>query len=917
MTRLLLAATGAATLAALAIPPASAYYGVDAEKAAPEVLWVRNATIWTQGPDGILAGADLVVEDGKIRKVGRNLSAPEGALVIDATGKHVTPGLIDCHSHSAIGGGVNEGSNNVTAEVRIEDVIRPDDIDLYRQLAGGLTTAHLLHGSANSIGGQDAVVKLKWQSTVEEMLVPGASPGIKFALGENPKRSNFRTPGIPERYPATRMGVNQSIRERFVAARDYVREWERYEALSASARTRTEPPRRDLQLEAIAEILSGKRVIHSHSYRQDEILALLRVAEEFDVQIATFQHVLEGYKVADELAAAGVAASTFSDWWAYKLEAYDAIPYNGSLMHERGVVVSFNSDSSELARRMNLEAAKAVKYGGLAPEEALDFVTVNAAKQLGIEDRVGSLVRGKDADFVIWSGDPLSVFTIAEQTWVDGVREFDRETDLSRRETVARRRAESIARIRSGGKTPGPEKDDEDAQDAGQAGEQAAPPPPEADSRPLFTTRELAYSDPQAGTGGTVSIVHATVHTLAGETLEDGTVSFRQGKIVEVGRSLPALTGARVVDATGKHVYPGMIDADTAVGLIEIGSVAGSVDISESGDLNPEINTAIAVNPDSELIPVTRANGITHVLSVPEGGLISGTSALIRLDGWTWEDITAASPVALHLRWPSFRIRKPSTFGPPPPSEEDQKKEREERLRKIAEFFDGARAYARARAAAGSGGASIDTDPALEAMLPVLDGAIPIIVEAGEIQQIRSALEWFDTQDGLRMILAGSGDVWRVADTLAARDVPVIVTSVLRLPARDDEPYDTAYSVAAKLREAGVRFCISTGGGSFESANTRNLPYHAAMAAAYGLQRDEALKAVTLYPAQILGVDRELGSLEPGKSASLIITDGDPLEITTRILGAFIDGRPVDLERNRQYELYSKYRNRPKGPPAK
>jgi imidazolonepropionase-like amidohydrolase len=892
----------ASSLLAAAPPQAAG----DARKPAPRTLVVRDATVWTQGPRGTLEGADLLVRDGKIVAVGPALDVPREAVVIDAAGKHVTPGLIDCHSHTAIRGGVNEGSNNVTAEVRIRDVVDPDDIDLYRQLAGGLTAAHTLHGSANSIGGQDAVIKLRWGSTREALLVDDAWPGIKFALGENPKRSNFRRPDVPERYPATRMGVMESIRETFLAARDYLREWDEYKALSKTEAARREPPRRDLQLEPIAEILRGERKVHSHSYRQDEILALLRVAEEFGFRVATFQHVLEGYTVADELAGHGAGASTFSDWWAYKLEAYDAIPFNGALMHERGVGVTFNSDSSELARRMNLEAAKAVKYGGVDPVEALSFVTLEAARQLGVDRRMGSLEPGKDADFVIWSGDPLSVYSIVEQTWVDGVREFDRASDLAGRDAVERERAELIDAIRNEGK----KKDPAEAEDGekGSGRDEARDGRPAAEPQP--PGRPLAYLDRLAPVGPAVSIVHATVHTLAGQTIADGTVSFRKGRIVEVGPSLAPLPGAEVVDATGLHVYPGLIDANTAVGLTEIGSVAGSVDIAETGDLNPGVNTAIAVNPDSELIPVTRANGLTHVVSAPAGGLVSGTSALIRLDGWTWEDLTAATPVGLHVRWPSFRIRRESLVGPPPPSEEDQKKERDERLKRIRDLFESARAYAKARRAQGNGGKPLDSNPALEAMIPVLDGAIPVIVHAGEIRQLRSVLEWAD-RDRLRIVIAGEGDVWRVADELAARKIPVILTSVLSLPERRDEPYDTAYTAAAKLHEAGVEFCIASSGSGFGASMTRNLPYHAAMAAAFGLPREVALEALTLAPARILGVESALGSIEVGKSASLILTDGDPLEIRTRVERAFIDGRPVALSDNRHERLYRRYRDRP------
>jgi imidazolonepropionase-like amidohydrolase len=699
------------------------------------------------------------------------------------------------------------------------------------------------------------------------------------------------------------MGVMESIRERFTAARDYQSEWQEYRKLSDTERERREPPRTDLQLEAIAEILRGERLIHSHSYRQDEILALIRLAEEFDVTIGTFQHVLEGYKVADELAAHGAAASTFSDWWAYKLEAYDAIPYNGALMHERGVSVTFNSDSSELARRMNLEAAKAVRYGGVSPVEALNFVTFNAAVQLGIADRTGSLEADKDADFVIWSGDPLSVFSIAEQTWVDGVRQFDRGEDLAGRQAVADERAKLIERIRTGDK-PKPDAESAKTEESSNDGEGAA-----AASTTRGSERTpLAYVDRLAKSSPTVSILHATVHTLTGEIIPDGTVSFREGRIVEVGAGLPAVPGARVIDARGKHVYPGMIDANTAIGLTEISSVAGSVDVAETGEINPNANTAIAVNPDSELIPVTRASGLTHVLTVPSGGLVSGSSTLVRLEGWTWEDLAAASPAAMHVRWPSFTIRRRARFGPVA-SPEDQKKEREKNLERIGDLFDDARAYSRARSAEGAD--RVEIDPRLEAMLPVVAGEVPVFIHAGEIRQLKSAIGWADQQD-LRVVIVGSGDLWRVADLLREKQIPVILAGVLSLPMREDEPYDVRYTEAMKLHEAGVTFCIASTGSTFAAPMVRGLPYHAAMAAAFGLPRDEALRALTLYPARVLGVEDRLGSIEVGKSASLIVTDGDPLEIRTRVDHVFVDGRAVDPLDNRHHRLYERYRSRPR-----
>jgi imidazolonepropionase-like amidohydrolase len=866
---------------------------------ADQVL-IKNATVWTQGPAGRLDNADLLFEDGKILKVGSNLSAGKNAQVIDVAGKHVTPGLIDCHSHTAGRGGINEGSNNITAEVKIADILNPEDVNLYRQLAGGLTTAHVLHGSANSVGGQDAVIKLRWNSKDRSLLLDDAPGGIKFALGENPKRSNFRVPGMQQRYPATRMGVMESIRERFIAARDYMQEWERYSALSTKEKQQIAPPRRDLQLDAMAEILRGKRLVHSHSYRQDEILALIRLADEFDFTIGTFQHVLEGYKVADELAAHGAGASTFSDWWAYKLEAYDAIPFNGALMHDRDVLVSFNSDSGELARRMNLEAAKAIKYGGVDPIEALNFVTLNAAKQLKIEARVGSLEAGKDADIVIWSGDPLSTYSIAEQTWVDGVKRFDRGADLIRRDEIAQLRAELIERVKIGDKKKKADSDDEtdaeeeeDKEEAEETAEVVAQPP----------SRKRSYTDRLAPLASSYSIVHAEIHSGDGTVIENGTLSFEGGKIVAIGADLPPLEGATVIDASGKRLYPGLIDANTVVGLTEIGSVAGSVDTSETGEMNPNVHAAMAVNPDSELIPVTRANGLTHVVVAPSGGLISGRSTLIRLDGWTWEDLTASANAGLNIRWPSFGGGRSRFGGGGGGGNRDER--RKEEIASIDQLLDDARGYALVKKA----GSDHEVNPILESLLPILSGDVPVILHASEIRQIKSALDWAKDQE-FRVILAGSGDVWRVADRLAKRQIPVILTGVLALPTRRDEAYDVRFTEANKLREAGVTFCIATGGSGFAASSTRNLPYHAAMAAAFGLPRDEALKAVTLYPAQILGVGDQLGSLEIGKSASLMITDGDPLEITTQVDKVFIDGRLTNPD-NKHRRLYEKYSGRP------
>lgn len=400
-------------------------------------LAIRGGTILTVGPEGTIEAGTLLIRDGRIAAVGRDVAVPAGAEVIDARGRYVIPGIVDAHSHTAIEGNVNEGSEIVTAEVRIADVLDQGDVDIYRELAGGVTTINVLHGSANSIGGQNAIIKLRWGvNSPEELLLQGAPRGIKFALGENPKRSNFSIPNQPRRYPATRMGVEVSIRDAFEKAQAYKREWEEYERKLKAAGARGEkpvPPRRELRLETLRDVLDGRIQVHAHCYRSDEILMLIRVAEEFGFKIRTFQHVLEGYKVASEIARHGAGASTFSDWWAYKMEAYDAIPYNAAIMASKGVVVSLNSDSDELARRLYWEAAKVVKYGGVPEAEALKMVTLNPAIQLGIDKRVGSLEVGKDADVAVFSAHPFAPDTRVELTLVDGVVRFDRAKDLAAR----------------------------------------------------------------------------------------------------------------------------------------------------------------------------------------------------------------------------------------------------------------------------------------------------------------------------------------------------------------------------------------------------------------------------------------------------------------------------------------------------
>ena len=431
---LLLALVGSSSVSR-ATPPAEA----------DSVILIQNATILTVS-HGTIENGSILIKDGKIAEVGSSIKAPTGARVIDAAGQFVMPGIIDCHSHIAIEGGVNEGSVSVSSIANIAEVLDSDDVGIYRDLAGGVTTANILHGSANSIGGQTIVIKLRWGQPAAKLPFEGALPGIKFALGENPKRSNFSFPGQPKRYPATRMGVEETIRGAFTEARDYKNSWEAYKKRISGGEKNVLPPRRDLRLEPLVEVLDGKRYVHAHCYREDEILMLLRVAKEFGFKVRTFQHVLEGYKVADEIAAAGAGASTFSDWWAYKVEAYDAIPYNAALMTKRGVVVSVNSDDAAEATHLNQEAAKSMKFGGLTHEEALKLVTINPAIQLGIDKRVGSIDVGKDADLVIYNHDPLSGYAVAQKTIIDGRVLFDRDKDIAGRAALEKEKQDLLAK---------------------------------------------------------------------------------------------------------------------------------------------------------------------------------------------------------------------------------------------------------------------------------------------------------------------------------------------------------------------------------------------------------------------------------------------------------------------------------------
>ncbi|MFN0207772.1 MAG: amidohydrolase family protein, partial [Planctomycetota bacterium] len=452
--------------------------------------------------------ASILVRGGKIAAIGTNITIPEGSAVIDARGMYVVPGAMDCHSHLAIEGDVNEGSDSITAECKIGDVINPDDLSIYRALAGGCTSARLLHGSANAIGGEHAIIKLKWNRTAQDLLLTDAKRGIKFALGENPKRSNGRDPNRPLRYPATRMGVEAVIRRSFDEAKDLIQQ--KKDDLEKISRGEFVPPRRrDSRLETLASILSGDVDIHSHCYRSDEILMLLETADHYGIKVKTLQHVLEGFKVAPEIALHGAGASTFSDWWAYKMEAYDATPYNAALMVRAGVNVTINSDSAELIRRLHLDSGKSIRYGMLTVDECLSLVTLNTAMQLGIEKRMGSIEVGKDADLAIFDAHPLSVEAKCIYTLVDGEIEFERTDAFANL-------AAELLKLRKEG---------------------PASKPAYAATTPWAKTPAIPSPPLEK-----IAIIRATVVPVSGPAIADGTVIIEDGRITAVGPALPAPT---------------------------------------------------------------------------------------------------------------------------------------------------------------------------------------------------------------------------------------------------------------------------------------------------------------------------------------------------------------------------------------
>lgn len=872
--------------------------GDDPRQAAAErppgsrVTAITNATILTVAGRTLDRGT-LLIRDGRIAAIGERVDVPQGADIVDASGRFLTPGLIDTHSHTGAVS-VNEGGPNVSSMVDVADALNPTDINLFRELAGGLTVANVLHGSVNAIGGKGVVIKLRYGARKpDDLIFQGATPRLKMALGENPRdlRQSWRTG--PIRFPTTRRGTEYVIRDAFVRARAYQAEWREFEK-QARAGSKALPPRRDLQLEPLVEVLEGRRALDVHSYRADDLLMLMRVGDEMGFKVALFQHTVEGYKVAKEIAARGSGASAWIDYWGAEAEEVDMTAYNVAIMMKAGVLVSLGTDFADMARRLNVEAAKAIRYGGLTDEQALALVTLNPAKQLGIDRRVGSLEVGKDADVVMWDRDPLSSYATVSRVYIDGVVYYDRgveEAKLAERERLKRQLLAA-----------------DGATDKGQPQGSERPAPAVAPAPPTpagqLTTNSPIPRPARATTDapeGTLAIVHGLVCPVTSPPIENGTVIISGGRIVAVGAGLAPPANAKIIDAAGQQVYPGWINARSTIGLADPGSIFNRTDVADTGEFNPQLRTHVAYLADSDKIAVTRSNGVTTVTATPAGGILSGAVAVMNLDGWNFDDVTLRASAGIAFQVPELASipRSGAARGQLPDRPYDQlKRERDAKLASLSALLERARVYAR------TASGSRVRDLVLESLVPVVDGQLPLLAVAGREAEIRAAIAFAD-QERVRIVISGGLEAPLVSSLLKERDIPVILGPVLALPTREDMWHAATFQAAGELVRAGVRVAFGTA----DATNARMLPYHAALSVAWGLPRDAAIRALTIDAAAILGVADLVGSIEPGKVANLFIARGDPLEARTEVTEVIINGRTVGV-RNRQTDLFERYLSR-------
>jgi len=806
-------------------------------------VFIKGARILT-ATHGTIEKGNILVRGGKIVAVGPNVKAPAGVAVIDATGKVVSPGLVDTHIHRGLDT-TNEGTDSIVAETRVLDVLNPDSKTIWQALASGETTGMLLHGSANPVGAESLVIKLKYQRPPDELRVPGAPRMIKFALGENVTRSGSTT---SQRFPRTRNGVEAVYRRAFTEAKEYMAKWDAYN------KDHSKPmPQRDLRLETLSDILQRKVWIQCHGYRADEHLMLVRLSQEFGFKIGALQHGVETYKIAPELAKAGVGVSIF-DEWAAKLEIYDGISaYAAAVLDKAGVLTSFHTDGTSGTTALHINAAKAMRCGGLSEQDALKLITLNGAKELGIDNRTGSIDVGKDADIVIWDGHPLSVYSRVNTTLIDG------EVYFQERDAFG------------------------------------------LTAKSTFKTKldpfKYIPNTPVPARSSTYAIVGGTIHPVSGATIPNGTVVLRDGKILAVGAKVAMPSGATVVSAKGMQIYPGFVDAGTTIGLTEFGQVGQATDARELGSYQADLVAATDVNVQSEHIPVTRVQGVTTVFTTPTGGQVSGLGSVLNLLGGSSELMTINRKAGLCVNWPGGR----GGFGGV--IDDDGDSLGTDRMMAgggaaqgfggggsaddLTAFFDKAAKYGRGHD---------KTDLSLEAMQPVFRRQIPVFFRANNAASIRGVVA-FAKKYNIRAVLVGAPDAWRESSLLAENKIPVILEAAGKAlleandVVNDYDPYDTPYATPALLKKAGVKFCFM----SDSYSEAMNLPHRAAESCAYGLSRDDMYRALTLDAAEILGVGNKIGSIQVGKLGNLVIADGDPCELTSNIRYVFINGKPVPL----------------------
>src|SRR4051812_10086026 len=885
MRALLLAVLMAATLSAADPQTPSNPYGSTYKPLPSQTTVIRNATILTAAGPVIERGA-ILLQNGKVAAVGPTVTAPADAVSIDASGKWVTPGVIDTHSHLGVyaAPGIeslqdgNEMTSPNTAEVSSEHAIWPQDPQFELALAGGVTTMHILPGSGNLFGGRSVTVKNVRARTADDMKFPGAPYGLKMACGENP----MRVYGSRNTAPSTRMGNVAGYRKAWVAASEYRDKWHKWKAEGSDAAKR---PDRNLQLETLMGVLDGEIRIQNHCYRADEMATMIDISKEFGFKIASFHHAVEAYKVRDLLAANDICASMWADWWGFKLEAFVGIRQNIALVHEAGGCAIVHSDSADGIQRLNQEAAKAIRAGAeagitISRADAVKWLTINPAKALGIEKITGSLEPGKNADVVIWSGDPFSAYAHAERVFIDGVAVFDR-ADPAR----APRGISHLGILPTAAPTFAPT--------FAPAGAGASVGKPATTQRSAAAGAPASTAVPGAATGEAIAITNARIMPVSGPAIERGTIVMRGGKITAVGASTPVPPGARVIDAAGKIVTPGFIDSGIQTGTVEIPvSAEGTADENTAdAGVSAAFKVVDSFNGNSVVIPVTRVEGITRALITPGGtnNVFAGQAAVMDFSGGQVPGSVTRAPAAM------VALLGEQGAGVAGGS-------RATAILRIREMLQDAQDYAGNRVAFNAAQrreysrSRLD----LEALQPVLKGQVPLVVQANRASDLLAAIRLAD-EFKIRLVLMGAAEGWMVAEQLLKANVPVVIKPLTDIPGFDS--LGATLENAGRLSRAGVPIVLA----SFDTQNSRLLRQEAGNAIAHGMDRDAALVAVTLAAARVWGVADRVGSLDVGKDADLVIWSGDPFELTTGAEQVFIKGVEVPRD-TRQTRLLERYR---------